>query len=194
MTISELQILLDLNKDNIVDVLDSNAAHYNDDYVFVDNEDGQCYLFDKDGKMKNINGLTCIREYMFQDMPLHTIKIPNTVTSIGSFAFYGCKGLPSVTIGNGVTSIGSGAFYNCPGLTNVTIPDSVTRIGDWAFSSCISLMNVTIGNGITNIDEYAFYNCNALKGLIFKGKTMDEVKAMDDYPWGINDTRKINIA
>ena len=59
--------------------------------------------------------------------------IPNSVTSIGSSAFYGCSGLTSVTIPNSVTSIGSSAFYRCSGLTSVTIPNSVTSIGDNAF-------------------------------------------------------------
>lgn len=39
--------------------------------------------------------------------------IPNSVTSIGDFAFAGCSGLTTVTIPNSVTSIGSGTFYHC---------------------------------------------------------------------------------
>ena len=60
-----------------------------------------------------------------------------SVTSIGIYAFCGCKGLTSVTIGNSVTSIDYDAFYNCSGLTSVTIPESVTSIGDGAFYGCI---------------------------------------------------------
>ena len=55
--------------------------------------------------------------------------IPNSVTSIGSHAFYRCTGLTSVTIPNSVTTIGNYAFYGCTGLTSVTIPNSVTSIG-----------------------------------------------------------------
>ena len=68
--------------------------------------------------------------------------IPNSVTSIGSYAFYGCSGLTSVEIPNGVTSIGSGAFSGCSGLTSITIPNSVTSIGSSAFSGCIGLTSV----------------------------------------------------
>ena len=60
-----------------------------------------------------------------------------SVTSIGSYAFYYCSGLTSVTIGNSVTSIGDDAFYCCYGLTSVTIPNSVTSIGTAAFNGCI---------------------------------------------------------
>ncbi|MBO5706163.1 MAG: leucine-rich repeat domain-containing protein [Bacteroidaceae bacterium] len=61
------------------------------------------------------------------------VTIPNSVTSIGTSAFFGCKGLTSVTIPNSVTSIGYQAFMNCSGLTSVTIPNSVTSIGLYAF-------------------------------------------------------------
>ena len=56
------------------------------------------------------------------------------MTTIGGWAFSGCRDLTFITIGNSVTSIGSRAFYGCSGLTSVTIPNSVTSIGDGAFN------------------------------------------------------------
>ena len=70
--------------------------------------------------------------------------------------FSGCSSLTSVTIPNSVTSIGSSAFYSCIGLTSVTIPNSVTSIGSSAFSYCSGLTSVNIGNNVTSIDKYAF--------------------------------------
>ena len=72
------------------------------------------------------------------------LVIPNSVTSIGDYAFSGCSGLTSVTIPNNVTSIGWMAFYGCSGLTSVTIPNSVTSIGGYAFLECDGLTSVTI--------------------------------------------------
>ena len=57
-------------------------------------------------------------------------EIPNSVTSIGDSAFWGCSSLTSVTIGNSVTSIGDNAFRGCSGLTSIELPNSVTSIGD----------------------------------------------------------------
>ena len=62
--------------------------------------------------------------------------IPNSVTSIGDWAFSGCDSLQSVTIPNSVTSIGDHAFRWCKSLQSVTIPDSVTKIGNYAFCGC----------------------------------------------------------
>ena len=72
--------------------------------------------------------------------------IPNSVTEIGSSAFYECSSLTSVTIPNSVTEIGSNAFRNCSSLTSVTIPDSVTKIGSDAFSGCSSLKSVYLAS------------------------------------------------
>lgn len=58
--------------------------------------------------------------------------IPNTVTSIGSYAFEGCCPR-EMYIPNSVVSIGDYAFYNCNGPNRITIPNSVTYIGNEAF-------------------------------------------------------------
>ncbi|MCR4663795.1 MAG: leucine-rich repeat domain-containing protein, partial [Paludibacteraceae bacterium] len=70
-----------------------------------------------------------------------------------------------ITIPNSVTSIGKYAFDYCTGLTSVTIPNSVTSIGDWAFSSCSSLTSVTIPNSVTSIGNYAFSWCSKLTAV-----------------------------
>ena len=68
--------------------------------------------------------------------------IPNSVISIGCYAFYGCTGLTSITIPNSVTSIEDCAFDGCSGLTSITIPNSVTSIGGVAFDGCSGLKDV----------------------------------------------------
>ena len=91
--------------------------------------------------------------------------IPNSVTTIGEAAFYGCSGLTSITIPSTVTSIGSAAFCDCSGLTSVTIPNSVTSIGDYAFGYCSGLTTVNIPDNVTSIGTYAFRDCSGLESL-----------------------------
>ena len=97
--------------------------------------------------------------YSDENTEITDLVIPNSVTNIGTNAFYGCKGLTSVTIPNSVTSIGEYAFWCCKGLTSVTIPNSVTSIGSRAFSGC-GLTSVTIGNSVTSIGGSAFSGAN----------------------------------
>ncbi len=111
---------------------------------------------------------------------LTSIEIPNSVTSIGTYAFSTCTGLTSVTIGNSVTSIGSSAFSYCSGLTSIEIPNSVTSIGDDAFYECTGLTSITIPNSVTSIgynafDETSWYD-NQPDGLVYAGKVAYKYK------------------
>ena len=92
--------------------------------------------------------------------------IPDTVTTIGDYAFYECDGLTSITIPDSVTFIGDLAFCECSGLTSVTIGNSVTTIGDLDFAWCESLTSVTIGNGVTTIGDSAFAWCESLTSIV----------------------------
>ena len=96
---------------------------------------------------------------------LSDITIPNSVTSIGEDAFYGCSGLTSVTIGKNVKNIGGGAFNSCSSLTSVTIPNSVTSIGGMAFYNCSDLTSVTIGENVESIGNRAFWSCKGITSI-----------------------------
>ena len=107
--------------------------------------------------------VTEIKNYVFYGCTsLTNVTIPNSVESIGEEAFAGCDSLTSVTIPNSVESIGDYAFLNCGSLTSVTIPNSVESIGDYAFRYCDSLTSITIPNSVENIGEDAFHNCTSL--------------------------------
>ena len=158
----------------------------------------------------NVNALGNSLFYRAYNNILTKVTIPNSVTSIGSGAFSGCTNLTKVTIPNSVTNIPNSAFLGCSNLTSVTIPNGVTSIEGFAFRSCTSLSSVTIPESTTNIGENAFlqsgitnitipnsissigndafFGCSNLTSLTFKGKTLAEVQAMSNYPWGISDT------
>ena len=82
--------------------------------------------------------------------------IPNSVTSIGGQAFYGCDGLTSIIIPNSVTKLGGEAFCDCTSLTSVTIGSSVTSIGGSAFSLCTSLTTVYFRGNAPSCDTLVF--------------------------------------
>jgi len=110
------------------------------------------------------------------------IIIPNSVTSIGKYAFYGCTSLKSITISDSVTSIGESAFSMCESLKSITIPDSVTSIGESAFHGCSSLKSITIPDSVTSIGESAFSMCESLKSINYTGtKTEWEKIRIDDH-------------
>jgi hypothetical protein len=68
--------------------------------------------------------------------------IPNSVTSIGDWAFQSCYSFQSVNIGNAVTSIGDGAFWGCINIANVNIPKSVNSMGSYTFWGCGALNSI----------------------------------------------------
>ena len=93
------------------------------------------------------------------------LEIPESVTSIGDYAFSECSSLTSITIPESVTSIGDSAFYNCSSLTSIKIPDSVTSIGSYAFSGCSSLTSITIPDSVKSIGSSAFSGCSSLESI-----------------------------
>lgn len=95
--------------------------------------------------------------------------IPNSVTNIEGWAFYGCISLTNVVIGNSVTNIGFEAFCTCPSLTSVTIGPKVTGIGGWAFLDCTALTRLTIPNSVISIGDGAFEYCTNLTAGYFQG-------------------------
>ena len=91
-----------------------------------------------------------------------TYTIPESVTTIGVYAFSYCTGLTRITIPDSVIYIDEYAFYNCTGLTSVAIPNSVTGIGVYAFSNCNSLTDITIPDSVTSVGGGAFSHCSSL--------------------------------
>ena len=108
--------------------------------------------------------------------PVTELVIPSTVTSIPVGAFAKTN-ITSVTFeeNSQCTSIGSYAFYDCSKLISVTIFDSVTSIGQYAFYDCSSLQTITIGSSVKSIekgdnyDSAAFYGCDKLANINYLG-------------------------
>ena len=137
------------------------------------------------------NSVTSIGECAFYGCSsLTSVTIPNSVTSIENYAFCGCTGLTNVTIPNSVTSIENYAFWGCTGLTNVTIPNSVTSIGSGAFNACTGLTNVTIPNSVVSIGDEAFEYCSSMTSITIPNSvTSIEREAF----WGCDKLKEVHI-
>jgi hypothetical protein len=106
-----------------------------------------------------------------------TYTIPDSVTTIGGWAFHNCASLTSITIPDSVTSIGDQAFYLCTSLKSITIPDSVTSIENWTFLNCTGLTSIAIPSSVTNIRQEAFAKCTKLTEIMFQGAAPTVVDA-----------------
>ena len=107
-----------------------------------------------------------IENYAFEDCSgLTELRLPDTLTKIGSSAFEGCSGLTEVRLHVTLTKIEKYAFQNCSGLTELRLPDTLTEIGRGAFSGCSGLTELRLPDTLTEIGEYAFSRCSGLTEL-----------------------------
>lgn len=109
------------------------------------------------------NTIKSIGNYAFyNNIDLISIDIPDSVTSIGESAFEMCSLLKSFSTSDNVTSIGTRAFLECGNLKSVTLSQGLSVITSYLFYNCLNLTSVTIPSGITEIGRMAFYHCNKL--------------------------------
>jgi hypothetical protein len=95
-----------------------------------------------------------------------------------------------ITIPNGVTKIGSRAFYGCEQLREIIIPDGVKSIGELAFTECIECLSISIPASVESIGDYAFFGAPVHCDFSIE-KTIAEVKAMANYPFGLREPTAI---
>ena len=109
--------------------------------------------------------------------------IPNSITSIGDYAFGECFSLTSITIPNSVTSIGEWAFSYCESLTSITIPNSVTSIGEGAFEGCSSLTTVICeAIEVPELGDDVFYDMPLSEATLYvPAQSLDDYKAADQW-------------
>ena len=138
MTYEELLISIDLNGyENVLPFI--GRLCLNNSHWFVVCDEGDCHLFNRYG---NEDDISKIKE-IYEDI------IPKDIKKI-------------------------------------VIPNSVTHIRIWAFYGCIKLTSTTIANSVTSIREYVFSYCDKLMNVIIN-KPLDQVKSMENYPFGIED-------
>ena len=157
--------------------------------------------------------VTSVFEHTFQDcVNITKIVLPNTLSTIESWAFAGCIGITEIELPSSLTRIGDQAFRGCTSLRSITIPDGIERIEYSTFYNCESLVSVTLPDSVTYLDRecfvgcgfdrfqipetvdtlscYVFMNCKNLKEILIPSS----VKYIDDRPfWDCTSLVKIYV-
>ncbi|MDE6294160.1 MAG: leucine-rich repeat protein, partial [Clostridiales bacterium] len=91
-----------------------------------------------------------------------SVKLPDTIHTIGNGAFYNCQYLASIDLTEKVTTIGADAFYRNERLRTLGDISGLETIGDYAFNGCKELRDFEFGNLLRVIGNYAFNDCVSL--------------------------------
>ena len=152
---------------------------------------GDCVLHGFDGghdarslmEVKIPEGLTYLGNYaFFGAAKLKSITLPSTLTTIGLGAFDECAGLTDITIPSNVKTIKEGAFGGCTGLTSITIPDNVEILGQGVFEGCTQLTSIHIPKSVKSMGAGMFGYCDALTCITFEpGSELTKVATNGGY-------------
>lgn len=113
-------------------------------------------------------GLTYLGNYaFFGAAKLKSITLPSTLTTIGLAAFDGC-GLTDITIPSNVKTIKEGAFGPCTNLTSVTLSDNLETLGQGVFEGCTQLTSIHIPKSVKSMGAHMFGYCDALTCITFE--------------------------
>ena len=151
--ITNLKIIGEINGSDLWMIREMAGSDYRGDST-----DGKLSVLDL-SEAKIVEG----GDYYYKDNKDNHYYTSNDV--IGSYAFYSCSGLTSLTLPAGITSIGWYAFRGCSGLTSLTLPTGITSIGYCTFWGCSGLTSLNLPAGITEIGSYAFYGCSGLTSI-----------------------------
>ena len=129
----------------------------------------------------NLGRLVTVGDYAFEDAPITAVTVPDSVTSIGKFAFSGNSSLTRVHLGSGLTSIGEGAFLGASSLASLsvapansmyTVEDGVLYSkGDAGRTLVLYLptktdTDVTVPDGTVALADYAFASNTSLRRVV----------------------------
>ena len=114
------------------------------------------------------NSLTSIGEWAFEGTTLKTVDLSNThITSLSTGSFYNCTQLSDVKLPKTLTDIGNNAFF-CSVIASITFPPSLQKIGDWAFQGA-KFANVVIPTNCNTIEQGAFSDNANLTTVFING-------------------------
>ena len=133
-------------------------------------------IFNGCSSLKTMNfaeGTTYIHGGMFAGSGLTEIDLPDTVATVGDYAFSNCRSLNSFITGSSLQSIGENTLANCTSLKDLEFLDQLTSIGEGAFYGCTGFTELDLPETLSEIGTEAFGNCTSLKKVILPVTVMD---------------------
>lgn len=107
--------------------------------------------------------VTEIEDSAFQDcLNLKTLKIPDSVKTIGKSSFKNCLNLKKIKISSSVKKIDDFTFFGCPVLSKIEMPETVELFGNYSFSKCRSITSLTVPFSVKSIGNSCFEGCSHL--------------------------------
>lgn len=96
---------------------------------------------------------------------LRRVFLPDSIETIGAYAFSGCSALERIHLPAKLTEISQRMFDDCGSLEQLTLPAGLRSIGDYAFYGCGKLKRLHLPEGVQQIGKYAFYNCRKMEEI-----------------------------
>lgn len=96
---------------------------------------------------------------------LRRVFLPDSIETIGAYAFSGCSALERIHLPAKLTEISQRMFDGCSALEQLTLPVGLRSIGDYAFYGCGKLKRLHLPEGVQQIGKYAFYNCRKMEEI-----------------------------
>lgn len=118
------------------------------------------------------------------DYPQLTLKAFEDSTGRRTFTVSSCsKSAVSVALPDRVTAVEKYAFFGCDQLAELTLPDGVTEIGQSAFEGCTALTRITLPAGVQAIDERAFAGCDGVTIIAPEGSAAQAFAKEHGFAW-----------
>lgn len=160
------------------DSLKNAVVHFETDEFLIHGPcgDGAAWEYSASGKRLSILGTGAMYRYddysgaPWKDFDIEKIVIGDGISSIGTMAFFGTKGLLSVEMSDTVTEIESAAFGFCRTLEGIRLSRSLEVIGGGALASCSSLSFLAIPASTTSIDPTALAGLSGLSSIAIDGE------------------------
>ncbi len=138
--------------------------------------------------------VSAIGAYSFQYTSITSITLPNTITSVGYLAFYGCNNLTKTNYTGTITDwcnisfstssieanpccLSHNLYINDTLVTDLIIPEGVTELKFACFYNCSNITSISLPSTLTSIGSAAFEGCSGLSSIIIP----NSVNLIEDF-------------